>query len=189
MFAKLNIFPIIGLCGKAGAGKDTVAEFLWTDFRINRVAFASALKDRAIKEFGLSYEQCYGDEKEIVIPEYNKSPRQILQLMGTEWYRSIDDKFWLRQVYNQISNDLSHYYTGVCITDVRFPNEIDFVKEIGGVTVKITRPNHQQTIHTQHASETNIDSMICDYEIINDGSKSDLQHKIKLLMRQVMEKK
>jgi len=98
---------IIGLVGKARAGKDTFAEYLskifLTDFDIEflRLAFADELKCLCMEHFGLTYEQLWGNKKEVEDSRFVKSDgsfltaREILQMVG-EFYRSIDNDFWVK---------------------------------------------------------------------------------------------
>lgn len=75
-------------------------------------------------------------------------------------------------------------YPSWCITDMRFPNEMDAVKERKGVTIRVARPDMQslQAMVPAHASETALDDAEFDYEIINDGSIEDLVEKVREIL-------
>lgn len=77
------------------------------------------------------------------------SPRKLLELFGTEFGRNrIAENIWLDLVaakYNGSKN-------GVVITDVRFPNEDEWVKRQGGIRVQIVAPNSSFAIKSTHAS-------------------------------------
>ena len=95
------------------------------------------------------------------------------------------------------------------ITDMRFPNEMDAVKEREGITIRVVRypktveqsrgpenietvpfdpTNHKHMslwkgdISRLHASETALDDAKFDYEIINDGTIEDLVEKVKEIL-------
>ena len=80
---------IIGLTGFKGCGKSTVAEIMRENYGYSRHSFAQPIKDM-LEAMGLTKEELYNPKlKEIVIPEFGKSPREIMQLLGTEFGRSM----------------------------------------------------------------------------------------------------
>lgn len=172
------ITPFIGLIGKAGCGKDTVANYLQSQHFITRVAFADELKRKAMIDFGLTYEQVHGDEKEKLISKYMKSPRQILQIMGTEWYRTIYQDYWVEALDKILKAGAVRTRNGIVISDVRFPNEVEFVKDNMGIIIRIIRPSQTYITTNNHVSETAIDDFKADYVLMNDGSISELYKKI-----------
>ena len=78
---------LVGLCGAAGAGKNTVADFL-TDSdgcTFMQLAFADPLYECVSTITGLPVARLKDrDVKEAVLPWLGKSPRQLLQTLGTE---------------------------------------------------------------------------------------------------------
>ena len=82
------------------------------------------------------------------------------------------------------------------ITDLRFPNELQAIKDRGGITIRVNRPvenypeNHKFNGDTQsaikiahnHPSETALDNATFDYTIINDGSIEELIEKVKEIL-------
>jgi hypothetical protein len=95
--------------------------------------------------------------------------------MGTEAYRTIDNKFWIKQLFNHID---SSGLKNVIITDGRFPDEIKAVTDRGGYHIKINR-NHDIKIHnTQHTSETSLDDFCdADFVVDNNGTLDELKLK------------
>jgi hypothetical protein len=76
---------LIGIVGKARSGKSSIAQHLWSEHAFTRIALADPLKLAAQQIFGLSDEQALRDEfKEIEIPFWGMSPRQMFQRIGTE---------------------------------------------------------------------------------------------------------
>jgi hypothetical protein len=199
---------VIGIHGKARSGKDTLAEFLINHFRDKydqlffKNAFADELKRMCQKEFDLSNEQLWGDEKEEPDKRYYKpiSPnscglglsklpsrywtaREIMQEVGA-FYRKIDYNFWLRKIetYVNLLKKLKEdpikpgVVNGVIITDVRYKNESDYIKK-NGILIKIIRDDRAGVHGSDHASETNLDDLPDDYfdiHVINNEGLKEL---------------
>jgi hypothetical protein len=180
---------IISLAGRGRVGKDTFAEILAEEIfnsvkkRFVLMAYANELKNRVQKDFDLSYEQLWGNQKEVPDKRYPKvrnstelfwTPREIMQDYG-EFYRSIDYDFWVKELFRVIDEK---EYNNVIITDVRHPNEATPVINRGGLIIKITsnRENKEQVHGENHISETAMDNYDqVDFHIINDGSIEDLR--------------
>jgi hypothetical protein len=104
------------------------------------------------------------------------SVRRILQWWGTEYRRADDPDYWTKE-WAKLVESLDLSTTHVLIDDVRFMNELNTVRNEGGLVIKIERPGFNGA--GNHASETSLD----DYSdwhsiIINDGSLADLKQKI-----------
>jgi len=186
---------LIAILGKARSGKDTFTKFLadelfnLTKRRFIITAYAKELKDRLQKDFDLSYDQLWGDKKEVMDKRYPKpkehfekalytgakevkwywTPREMMQFYGTECMRAMDDNFWIKATFRTIEDK---EYNNVIITDARFPNECKAVKDRNGYVIKIERSkDKRQEIHNaSHASETSIDSYN-DADFIVDNNK------------------
>ena len=140
---------IIGICGFIGSGKDTAANYLvgWHGFR--RDSFAGALKDAVAHVFGWDRELLEGSTpesrvwREQVDPWWaerlgmpNLTPRWVLQYWGTEVCRkSFHDDIWIAALENRLRQRTGH----TVISDVRFPNEIQAIKNVGGRIIWIKR--------------------------------------------------
>jgi Deoxynucleotide monophosphate kinase len=130
---------LIGICGLIGSGKDTVGEVLVNEYGYSKLSFAGTLKDMTAVLFDWDREMLEGTtpetraEREILDPFWSEklgrdwSPRIALQQMGTEVMRNhLHEDIWLLTLENKLRK-----HDKVVITDCRFPNEIDFVKEHG----------------------------------------------------------
>ena len=140
---------IIGICGWAGAGKDTAANYLvgWHGFR--RDSFAGALKDAVAHVFGWDRELLEGLTtearawREQVDPWWAErlgmphlTPRWVLQYWGTEVCRQgFHDDIWIAALENRLRQRTGH----TVISDVRFPNEVAAIRNAGGRIVWIKR--------------------------------------------------
>ena len=140
---------IIGIAGFQGAGKDTVADYLQNIYGFKRDSFAATLKDAVAAVFGWDRELLEGRTtesrvwRETVDPWWakrlnmpNLTPRLVLQKWGTEVARrSWHDDTWIAS----LENKLNKAQNDIVITDVRFPNEIQAVRDAGGIVIRVVR--------------------------------------------------
>jgi hypothetical protein len=161
---------LIGLTGKARSGKDTVAGFLPGQ----KLAFAAPLKRGLQIMLQLNDEHVNGDLKEVTLDWLGKSPRQLLQTLGTDWGRNlVHPDLWLLVAKQKIEKYLS-MGLDVVITDVRFDNEADLIRSLGGQVWHIVRPDAQAV--NAHASEAGVwFHPGKDYLIYNNGTLEELQ--------------
>ena len=133
---------IIGICGLIGSGKGTVADILVENHGFEKLSFADKLKDGVATVFGWDRDLLEGDtdrsriwrEKEDTFwtKETGQlvTPRLVLQLFGTDCMRNgFDDSIWVSLVKQRIVDNPDNNWV---IADVRFPNEMDMIQEIGG---------------------------------------------------------
>lgn len=132
---------IIGISGKAGSGKDTIANYLHDEYGFSRIAFADPMKSFCSELFDWEYDTLWGPSelREKVDPKWGFSPRKALQLLGTEWGRALDVDMWVKIGIEKAKQKLRDGYPGVVITDCRFPNEVGHVKAAGGHMVRLLR--------------------------------------------------
>lgn len=175
---------VIGLCGFAQSGKDTAAGFL-IDQGWKRLAFADALRDSVYllnpivrtvcSDFGAEQIRVQDivdtigwDRAKVDVAEI----RELLQRMGTEVGRALyGESFWVDRVLAQMTPDQNYV-----ITDVRFPNEVEAVKSVGGRVIRIYREG-VGAVNT-HVSDQGIDNLEFDSIILNDGPLEQLEQSI-----------
>jgi len=154
--------------------------------------FADILKtDICINMLGLTYDQCYGtdDNKNemtnIVWNDKKLSARDVMQVVGTDIFRKLDTNVWVRSTINKIIRDKPDL---AVITDCRFPNEVDSIKQSGGKVIRLTRNPFQ----SDHLSETvldkdNYDWSNFDYVVENSNvSLLDQFTQIKKLLEEIL---
>lgn len=152
---------IIGLTGYKGSGKSTVAKILVDDYCYTEYSFASSLKSMC-SCFGLTNEQLHNPElKEVIDPRLQKTPREIMQDMGTIVKEYLGADIWVKLIDQQIQ---LHNNELIVISDVRYQNEMDYVRSLGGIIVKINRNVVKQD---NHSSEVGFADSECDYVIDN----------------------
>lgn len=175
---------IIGLAGAAGAGKDTAAGWLWERHDYRRVAFADPLRAMLAAVLRLLNEEpehlmADRDAKEQPIPALAKhgvavSPRAFLQAMGTEGGRSLHPDLWVAIAAARLEQ--TYLRQPVVITDARFPNEWQFIRNLGGQIWRIERPGAGAV--RAHVSETATAHLVPDVVLPNTGSLAGLYQAI-----------
>jgi hypothetical protein len=141
--------------------------------------------------------------------------RDFLQKLGTEAMRNgLHTNVWVNALFADYKAEETHKvpryydelnkkglagYEGIwehpnwIITDMRFPNEMEAVKEKGGITIRVVRPDYVENTFTGkkfpvkvhqnlHLSETALNGYIMHYEIINDGTIEDLIEKVRTIL-------
>ncbi len=128
------------------------------------------------------------------------TPRKLLQLLGTDCGRNIiHPNIWVNALFadykqdlyiktnHPISENLDVKYPNWIITDVRFPNEAQAIKDRGGIVIRVERDYILRDVElpfikdAQHPSETALDDYEFDHVIENDGSLDELIGKVKQL--------
>ena len=169
---------LIGLTGVAGAGKDTVAKLLIEQHGGRIASFAGPLYDFVSAITGIPKHRLADREtKEAVIPWLGKSPRQLLQTLGTEWGRqSVNEAIWVRSLLERIRPSLDAGIP-VFVTDVRFDNEAEAIAEAGGEVWRVARPGWRclSGDAASHASEAGVSEHLVARTVVNDGTLDELR--------------
>jgi hypothetical protein len=155
-------FMIIGICGLIGSGKGTVADFLVEQRGFTKISFADRLKDGVASVFGWNREMLEGNTddsrawREKVDPYWSTelgnpvTPRLVLQLFGTDCMRNgFYDGIWVSLVKKQL---LENPDSNFVIPDVRFENEAEMIRSIGGQLWRVKRgddPEWWETAQTE----------------------------------------
>jgi len=101
-----------------------------------------------------------------------KSPRHVMQTLGTEWGRQcMHEAFWVT-----IAMRLAQAYPRCVVTDVRFDNEAELVRNVGGRVFQIVREGMPRT--DVHASEKGVNPDLIDARIYNNSSTEELQKRL-----------
>lgn len=128
-----NRLRLIGFSGYAGSGKDTSAAILKEDHGYTRFAFADELKREVYASFQFVRDLVdhYGWERaKRDFPEV----RELLQEIGVSMRFRHGSDYWVNKVAAKIKTDSPER---VAITDVRFPNEAKWIRDNGGIVVRI----------------------------------------------------
>ena len=177
---------LIGLTGRAGSGKDTVARFLCEAHGFVQIALADPLRDGIKAMLGVTDEQLHNrDLKEANIDWLGKSPRELLQTLGTEWGREqVAPDLWLRVAARRIASIKSSppclHVAGIVVSDIRFENEAEWLRAQGGKVWHIRRHTGAQLaeIIAKHVSENLIKAKAGEPRIYNFGTITDLEEQV-----------
>lgn len=133
---------LIGLTGYAQSGKDTVGQYLVTEHKYHRIGFADAVRDAVY-----TLNPMIKTDRWETLQEYidyvgwdrakvdNSEARRLLQIMGTEVGRMLfGPDVWINIAERKAGSE-----PRVVITDVRFPNEADWIRSRGGIVVRVDR--------------------------------------------------
>lgn len=197
---------IIALCGFAGSGKDTVADYLVKHHNFHKLSFASVIKDIASIIFMWDRNKLEGltesdrlwreqvDEwwsKQLNMPQL--TPRYVLRYFGTDLFRN----HWHPEIWVKIIERKLSLYDNIVITDCRFVNEINMLLQNNAKIIRVERnmPSwYYQYMNTNitppeigllHESETNWIRCKYDYALNNDSTLDCLYNNIRFIINEL----
>lgn len=201
-----NIPLVIGISGKIGSGKDTLAGIIAKNMQLVR-SVRGHTKTEIYKKFfayklkcvvelltgitmtmvdEITYSEPVFDytqeQKNIYLPEYDMTLGTMLQKVGTDAIRNnIHLDSWILALFTDIQHTNNNDVW--LITDVRFKNEAESVKKHNGYLIRIdgdpmdVRKNSTRDLN--HISETDLDDYDkFDFTISNDGTLEDLEKEV-----------
>jgi hypothetical protein len=204
---------IIGLIGLIGSGKGTVGDYIVEKYNFKSDSFAKPVKDAVSVIFGWDRNLLEGktlesrqwreeiDEYWSNVVKFDISPRLALQLFGTECIRKVfHQNVWSASLIKRYEKSNSN----VVITDCRFKNEIDAIRNAGGYVIRVKRGEEpdwyeeylrlyenddfyqigklEEEGYFPHVSESDWIGSEFDYIIDNSGTLDELYEKIDRLM-------
>jgi hypothetical protein len=172
---------LIGITGPAGAGKSSFAAHLCHRHGFHELAFADPVYAMAAVVLDMSPEEframCANRNfKESPLHFIDRSPRQLLQTIGTEWGRDlIDGDLWVKLLALRVQTLTltPNAPRFIVVSDVRFENEAAFIRQ-HGTLLHIARPDIER--HSQHVSENGV--------AFNHRDQLVLNHSLDLLYQQ-----
>lgn len=180
---------LIGFMGIKKSGKDTCADHLVQNYNYVKKSFSDPLKRACQELFLFTDDQTYGSQEQKETPDprwFGCTPRLALQYVGTDLLRDQLSNIMPELGTNIFTHNFKLWYNHeieqnpelkVVVSDVRFANEVDFIHSLGGIVIKISRPN--LTNDDQHLSETELQNIKSfDMEICNDLTLKELYEKI-----------
>jgi len=164
---------IIGLTGPAGSGKDLAASML----PARRIAFADAIYEGLAAMLGVpEYVLRDRERKENPLP-IGKSPRQLLQTLGTDWGRNlVSELIWLEVAFWRWEKATANGFPVIVAPDVRFANEARLIHDQGGEVWLIHRPDVAPV--AAHPSEAGIPLAMIDRLVVNSGTVDQLRERV-----------
>jgi len=172
---------LIGISGKKGVGKDLLASFLREKYGFVNLPFAQELKASVRRDFNLSLEDTDGVNKEKktsfsqgILVSFDEdgntinstgywTPREIMIQYG-QFFRQFDKNYWIKKTFQKINLVKSEVKIAqweddlkFTISDVRFKNEADYIKEQGGYLVRLERKPELNIYKEQSTDLSEID--------------------------------
>ena len=179
---------IIGITGKAGSGKDTIGTYLNMRYKFFHESLAAPIK-RLVKDVfvvdGKAMNDRIGREEQLANwPDW--TVRKMLQHVGTEMFRAtFGEDIWVKSLCLRL-REID--YDKFVITDVRFPNERDYLRKEYGLNftlIRVVRPGYDGAVSgiPGHASEAHV--LESDFVLDNTGTVADLCKQVDGIMGSV----
>lgn len=135
---------LIGICGKMGSGKDYIASNIIIPYiekmynkKCFRFSFADQIKINVMVKNNIQHRDVY--------VEKNEKTRSMLQKEGTEHGREVHGKdVWINYYKSWTRVFLDRGVDVIVTSDVRFKNEVDFIKSNNGIVVKVEAPKRNE---------------------------------------------
>lgn len=181
---------LIALTGKLESGKSTLAKEIkkhHDEHAVCTLAFAKALKDMCLDYFNFKWADLYTiDGKKTIHPFWGITAREFMQRLGQGLRDAICPDVWVKLLQSQImiKKDI---YDIIIVDDARMPNELEMIHNLGGIVVRVTRPNHDAVSNgiTNHPSEQDLPDELIDYDIVNDGTPDELYERLHLMVSNI----
>lgn len=154
-------YGVLDVTRKDNIFVDYAEKELWPFIKIYH--FADYLKEMAINLFGLNAAHVYGSDKQKNMKTYlrwedmpentlNKTGkmtnREFLEHFGTAIVRKIRPEAWVHATINKIIAEDSQL---AIIPDVRFPNEVEAIRDNGGSVIRLTRDIFKDSVVCESA--------------------------------------
>lgn len=181
-------FPFtIGITGAIGSGKNTAGDFISLVLGLPQYSFAAPLKEAITHLFGVSPETLDSHEGKANLNEFwGISPRNMMREVSESCIKpKYGQDFWIRRA-EQIISSSDTCSKGVIVTDVRFENEAEFIRE-HGILIHISRQNNPHSNQmSSHVSDNGVILRLDkgDGQVLNDSDLSCLYDRIFWLLRQ-----
>jgi len=142
------MIKLIGISGKIGHGKDSVAESIQHQSSspwINK-KYASSVKDIASILTGIrraDFEKREFKESNLGKEWGNMPVREFLQRLGTDAIRkNVNPNAWINSLFSKYDK-----YCYWIVSDVRFIDEAEAIKDRGGIVIRVNRPGIKNNTH------------------------------------------
>lgn len=189
----------IAITGKANTGKNTVGKLLVKELTKEKqsshayMAFADPIKEMiriAYPEVPRNWLYGSSANRAKVIPGafYQGKPltvRQLLINLGNDFGRANKPDIWLRNFDNRLKKQTNKSTGILIVTDCRFRNEFDYLKDLGFYQIRLMRDSH---LKIDDVSETNQDGIKDDefnYVVHNNSTLEFLEGEVQKIVSQL----
>lgn len=165
---------LIGIVGKAGAGKDSIADHLIKEYGFQKMSFAAPLKSLVQDLFDMTPDQLHTEQKENIDKRYGMTPRWLLQYLGTDVFRNLYPEIWCdylvrayERLYRHAKEKRGTVMPRVVVSDVRFLNEAAAILGADGYVWRVVCLNNPKATTLGgdhgHASEMEQDKITVEH--------------------------
>ncbi len=176
---------VIGLGHYSRTGKDTVANYFLeclseykASMRAIKRSLAWKLKQQCYELYAWAgvmppehYETKEGEkDRDVKLPALGMTAVELWVAFGTKAIRNnVHDRTWLDYLLKT-----DHQCDVLLIPDIRFPNEADAIKAMGGIAIKVVRPGYGPRKTVADRALMGYDGW--DYVIGAEGTMDSLRH-------------
>jgi len=168
---------IIGICGLARAGKDSFYKFC-ENLDLGKPSVKHAFADELKKEVDNFLRFNFQISAFTEDPEEKNTIRPLLVAYGMTKRELSHGNYWIEKLEKSIKSygdDYNHF-----ITDVRFPNEMQKIKDMNGICIYIERENNAPPNSEEEKNDPIIKSKsdyIFKWGNFNKSNEKDLKEK------------
>lgn len=169
---------VIGFVGPKGCGKSTLCKAIQRiEAKATVCSFATPLRRMLFYGLGIPIEVMNDKAlKEVELPAYGKSARQLMQTLGTEWGRNmVHPDVWVSAWLETVKDAERGGARVILVDDVRFENEVQAIKDVGGVIIRVVRNEMVYADGDNHASEAGIAKLNEDMHYLNEVPLSQFE--------------
>lgn len=154
-------------------GKDTFASYVNYEHGCNILSFA-----RGVYQVTNSIQTILGKPVE--------KDATLLQIIGTKLREHYGENVWIDRVARSIDEiTTADPNANIIVTDMRFKNEMNWLKDHGFITIKITRNDRIIDRDPRHISEIDLEGAEFDYYIENNGTRDEYYSTIDEILSQI----
>jgi len=149
---------VLGASAKKQGGKSTFLDMLGPEMGdVQVIRMADELKCTVVNcftpwEWKLTIADLESDETKNRMLPCGRTIRQVLQVVGTDWFRSLWEDCWINAWKRRVADSDADV---IFVPDVRFPNELKAVQDMDGFVIRLMRAPFAE--EDQHVSETALD--------------------------------
>lgn len=175
---------LIGLNGASRSGKDSVAQILVRKYDFRQVALATAIRDILLDldpliicndgntVFLKELYSMYSGDWDKIKAASSDSVEYMIRL-GQSARNIISEDVWINAAFSEINFPEGFSNTNIVVSDIRQPNEVEYIHRFGGELWKIERPNSEQRGMDGLLKGVNFDA-----HVYNDGTLQTLEEKV-----------
>jgi hypothetical protein len=168
---------IVGIAGPKKSGKTTLANSLAETYGLNHLSFAAPIRLFVASILGVPLDELERIKERPISWLDGITPRTIMQRCGTEFGRNmVHPEIWVRRVLR-----LASLERGAVISDVRFQNEAQAIRRMGGVIIRVNRAGCDP--EDTHTSESPLPDSLVDFELTNNGTPEGMAAQASVLLQ------